>query len=126
VRSVSSNAKRLVRFGVVAVVLALVIGACAAGELKALPLDENGQPDPVHVIGQDIWAARCATCHGSTGNGGTGPKLNEGRVLEKYPELSVQASVIANGVGVRMPAFREKLSVAEIEAVTRYTREVLS
>ena|GEM_PF-114075 len=129
VRSLS-DAGHSFRFAVLVpaltLVLVVVIGACAAGELKALPLDENGEPDPVHVVGQDVWAARCSTCHGSTGNGGTGPKLNDGRIAEKYPELSVQTSIIANGVGGRMPAFRDKLSSDEIEAVARYTREVLS
>jgi len=124
--SVPLNATRVLRLAIVALTIGLLIVACAAGDLKALPLDENGEPDPVHVLGQDIWAARCATCHGSTGNGGSGPKLNEGRVAEKYPEFSVQTSIIANGVGGRMPAFRDKLSADEIEAVAVYTREVLS
>jgi len=111
---------------VVAAVFSLLVAACVSADLKALPLDENGEPDPVHVLGQDIWAARCATCHGSTGNGGTGPKLADGKATEKYPDLAVQTSIIANGVGGRMPSFREKLTPDEIDAVARYTREVLS
>lgn len=114
------------RLAAVLVAVAVAVSSgCAAPDLKALPLDADGNPDPVHVVGQDVWVTRCTTCHGATGNGGAGPKLGDGRVGEKYPEIGVQVSIIANGVGGRMPAWKDRLTREEIEAVTRYTREVL-
>lgn len=103
----------------------LAINACAGDPEFVIPLDADGNPDAVLATGAEIWTARCATCHGRTGNGGTGPRLADGRVTEKYPEFSVQTSIITNGVGGRMPSFAEKLSAEEIDAVARFTREVL-
>lgn len=110
--------------------LALAIGAVAllsgcAGGAPPLPLGADGLPDPELVVGQTVYQGRCATCHGSTGGGGTGKKLSEGEVVARYPDASVQTSVVTNGLGGRMPAFREVLTPEEIEAVVRYTREVL-
>lgn len=110
----------------VAAVTALAAAAsCAADPQFAIPLGPDGAPDPVLTQGAEIWTARCATCHGRTGKGGTGPRLADGRVTEKYPEFNVQTSIITNGVGGRMPSFAEKLTPEDIEAVARFTREVL-
>lgn len=109
--------------------LALIIGAAllsgCAGGAPALPLGADGLPDPELVVGQTVFQGRCATCHGSTGSGGTGKKLSDGEVVARYPDDAVQNSIITNGLGGRMPAFREVLTTEEIEAVVRYTREVL-
>jgi len=103
----------------------LFFGIGCAGPAPELPLGPDGQPDPVLVVGQDVFKGRCSTCHGSSGGGGTGKKLNEGVVVEKYPDPAVQAAIITNGLGGSMPAFREVLTPEQIEAVVRYTREVL-
>ena len=74
--------------------------------------------------GRQIYSSRCARCHGSSGGGGTGPKLGEGAVVAAYPDIADQVELMRNGKN-GMPSFGGALSDAQLEAVARYTREVL-
>ncbi|MEM8705925.1 MAG: cytochrome c [Actinomycetota bacterium] len=109
---------------VVIVVVALTVGACA-GESPEVPLGPDGTPDAELSLGRDVYSRRCANCHGADGGGGTGPKLGEGAVIEAYPDPADQRELIANGRNA-MPSFSGSLSSAQLDAVVRYTREVLS
>ena len=80
----------------------------------------DGQPDPVLSLGRDVYASRCSNCHGSSGGGGTGPRL-AGSVEDSYPDPADQALVVAEGRR-NMPSFGGTLSDDEIDAVVRYTR----
>jgi len=100
----------------------LLLGACASSAPE-VPLGPDGQPDPVLSLGREVFASRCSSCHGSSGGGGTGPRL-AGKAVEKYPDIADQAAVVSDGRN-SMPSFGGTLSAAEIEAVVRYTREVL-
>jgi mono/diheme cytochrome c family protein len=108
---------------VVAVVVVLA-GACA-DDPPEVPAGPDGRPDAELTLGRDVWGAKCDNCHGADGGGGTGPKLDDGRVVERYPDPEDQAQVIRNGRN-GMPSFAGQLSDAEIDAVVRYTREVLN
>ena len=99
--------------------LALAGAACTAAAVEAPAGDAELQ------LGQSVYTRNCASCHGATGAGGRGLKLNEGEVLDKFPAVDDQISVIADGRGT-MPAFGGRLSEEDIAAVTRYTREVLN
>ncbi len=101
-----------------AVVLALTLTACV-GDAPAV----DGS-DPVLVQGRQLYIGNCIGCHGADGGGGTGSKLNEGTVVANYPDIADQIRFVAEGKN-QMPAFAGKLSDAELEAVTRYTREGL-
>ncbi len=81
--------------------------------------------DPALSEGRSIWVAQCASCHGASGGGGRGPKLSEGEVLDRYPEIADQVDLVLNGRGA-MPSYVGRLSEQQIESVVRYTREVLS
>ena len=87
-------------------------------------MGSDGQVDAVLLQGRDIFSTRCATCHGADGGGGQGPKLNDGRVTEVYPDIAAQIAVVTGGRN-GMPSFSNLLGDEEIEAVVRYTREVL-
>ncbi len=76
------------------------------------------------VEGQQIWTRNCASCHGASGNGGSGPAL-AGTVADTYPDIEDQMAVIADGRNA-MPAFGGRLSTEEIQAVARYSRQVLT
>ena len=104
------------------VVVTLVAG-CAA-DTPALPLGPDGNPDPVLVVGRDVWSQHCASCHGGGGGGDSGPKLSGGTVLEAFPDPADEVQLILDGKG-SMPGFAGKLSESQLEAVVRYTREVL-
>lgn len=100
--------------------IALALAGCVSEASPAVPDD-----DPVLVQGREVYITSCANCHGTAGAGGRGSKLDDGRVTELYPYPADQVSVVTAGVRA-MPAFEAKLAPDEIEAVVRYTREILS
>jgi cytochrome c oxidase cbb3-type subunit 3 len=75
--------------------------------------------------GKAIYAAQCQMCHGADGSGGT----PAGRAIGVAPfsrfQLSAAAmtTVILNGQG-RMPAYRVKLTPAQITAVVQYIQQL--
>lgn len=99
--------------------LVVLAGACSRG---TTPVVLDG--DPELVAGRDIFIRNCTNCHGAAGNGGRGPRLSEGRVIENYPDVLDQIEIVADGKS-GMPAFSGRLDAAEIEQVVRFTREVL-
>lgn len=80
--------------------------------------------DPVLSLGRDVYAKRCASCHGQNGGGGFGPALGDGRVVEAIPDEAEHRRVVVEG-RAGMPAWGEQLSKEEIAAVVRYERELL-
>ena len=73
-------------------------------------------------VGSEIFAARCAQCHGARAEGGTGPTLIAGEAASlSLPELIHKIEKGRPFYG--MPAFRfgsRKLTPAQIDAVARY------
>ncbi len=98
----------------------LLLVGCAGEDV---PEVTNG--DPVLIAGRDIYTRSCASCHGAQGGGGRGRQINNGVLLLEYPDVDDQISLVAVGRN-QMPGFAGRLSDEEIEAVVRYTREVLS
>lgn len=106
-----------------ALALATVLGLSVLGACSS---DTPSTPsDPVLAQGQDVYNRQCAQCHGVTGGGGVGPAI-AGVLEERYPDIAEHIAIIENGrSGTNMPAFKDRLSAEEIEAVARYEREVL-
>jgi mono/diheme cytochrome c family protein len=100
--------------------LTLLAAGCATG--GGSDVDLSG--DPELQTGRDVYNANCARCHGPEGGGGVGPKLNDGLMEARFPDIEDQIAVIANGFGT-MPAWDGTLTDEEILAVARYEREVL-
>ncbi len=100
--------------------IALVVAACGG---TAPEVDEGA--DPALFEGRSIWVGQCASCHGASGGGGRGPKLSDGQVLDRYPEIDDQIQIVLEGRGA-MPAYAGRLSADEVESVVRYTREILA
>jgi mono/diheme cytochrome c family protein len=101
--------------------------------IVALLLLSQPMPPPapvtnVHPPGQ-IWEERCIRCHGADGRGRT----KQGRKL-KTPDMTLPKwqshlsdekiiQAITDGVPKRkMPAFKQKLSKEEIQALVPYIR----
>lgn len=103
--------------------LVVVLGAACSSDPPEVPLGPDGEPDQELARGRDVYGARCSNCHGSSGGGGTGPRL-AGTVVETYPDPADQATVIREGRN-NMPSFGGTLTDEAIDAVVRYTREVL-
>ncbi len=107
-----------------ALVAGLLLASCASA--TGVPLGPDGQPDAVLQQGLDIYVAQCAQCHGRQGQGGRGKKLDAGRALERYPQMTDMVDVVVEGLNAGMPAFADRLDEAEVTAVVRYVREVLN
>ena len=106
------------------VCILILLGAACATDSPEAPLGSDGQADSVLAAGREIYSSRCARCHGSSGGGGTGPKLDAGAVVGAYPDIADQIQIISAGKN-GMPSFAGALSDDQLEAVARYTREVL-
>jgi len=101
-------------------VLAVLGASCASP--PQVPGADDGSADPALVRGREIWGKACASCHGSDGSGGRGPSLVSVEI--RYPVLADQVKVVTDGQG-SMPGFSGRYDPEELEAVVRYTREVL-
>lgn len=100
--------------------IAFLGASCTAP--PAVPGADDGSADPALVQGRDIWGKACASCHASDGSGGRGPSLVS--VELRFPVLADQITVVTDGQG-SMPGFGGRYDPEELEAVVRYTREVL-
>jgi mono/diheme cytochrome c family protein len=101
-----------------------------------------GPADPELAMGQQVYAANCASCHGSSGEGGTGRPL--GDVMKAFPnkadqilwvhlgspepgtpygDPSLNRKAGQGGYTTKMPGFKGVLTDAQIAAVVRYERE---
>jgi mono/diheme cytochrome c family protein len=103
------------RTAILVATLALA-GACSSGS------SNEASGDPELDRGRDVYSTNCARCHGPDGGGGVGPKLNDGLMETRFPDIEDQIAVITNGMGA-MPAWEGTLDPDEIQAVARYTRE---
>ena len=104
-----------------ALVVLLLASACA-GAPPPVPGADTGSADPVLVLGRDVWGRSCASCHAPDGSGGRGPSMQA--VEDRFADIQDQLTVVEDGRG-GMPGFRGRYTTVEIEAVVRYTREVL-
>ncbi len=98
------------------VIAALAVPACGGGG-GGTRVDETSS-------GRELFVALCARCHGRNGEGGVGPQLSDGRVLERFPDEADQIAFVRRGRGA-MPAFGRQLGPRQIERVVRYTRTEL-
>ena len=90
---------------------------------------QNMAKDEV-ASGGDIYSAKCARCHKENGTGGKvvidGKTLKADNLTASHSKKHSDADLIdtvTNGVTDEgMPAFKDKLSAAEIESVIKYVR----
>lgn len=79
--------------------------------------------------GRDIFASRCATCHGDNATGGqTAPTLNSKQFLEAASDPVIR-NIVSSGIpGTAMPTwsidFGGALTQQQIEAVVSYLRSL--
>ena len=104
------------------VFLCLVAGSSCAGEPPEVPRSADGTADSVLMVGRQIWSRACSSCHAPDGSGGRGPSVHF--VEDRYPSIDDQLNLVSKGRG-SMPGFGGRYTNEELEAVVRYTREVL-
>ncbi len=95
-----------------------------SGEAAETPADSAG-PAADMALGQSVFEANCAVCHGQNGEGGVGPQLGGGAAVANFPDPADQIAVVTDGRAA-MPAWGSSLSEEEIAAVVAYEREGLS
>ena len=76
--------------------------------------------------GADIFKAKCAMCHGADGSASTGMGKTMGLKPLSSPDVQKMSdadltALISNGKG-KMPAYKGKLSDADISAVVKYVK----
>ncbi|MFN7997580.1 MAG: PQQ-binding-like beta-propeller repeat protein [Bryobacteraceae bacterium] len=77
---------------------------------------------PATRSGQELFTLRCAVCHGSTGEGASGPGLTNPLWQASVADQEL-ANTVRNGVrGTAMPAFGARLRPAEVQAVVKHLR----
>ena len=101
----------------------------------ALLLAQASLPSPAPAAGtpvpiREVYERRCAACHGTDGKGKTkrGRKLKaEDFSKRRWQEETTDEEIIkvvTNGIQKKkMPAFRDKLSEKEIQALVPYLRD---
>lgn len=105
----------------------------ATGELADIPAAWASGPErkKLEQLGQRVYAAHCAACHGLDGRGGTPAAKAEGMPAivpfsdDKYAPagLAQLYRSIAKGQG-NMPAYGDKLSIREIWAAALHVRRL--
>jgi putative heme-binding domain-containing protein len=78
-------------------------------------------PVPNTAAGKRIFDAQCAWCHGTDGDGGTGPNLH-GRLRHATTYASI-VEIVVNGIpGTEMPSFRLGLTDQSTRQVAAYVQ----
>ena len=81
-------------------------------------------PEEVLALGERLFTTTCAVCHGDSGSGGAGPALNSQQVLTRNTDEQLQNTIINGGrrPNAAMPAFGDRLTSVEIDALVAYLR----
>lgn len=106
----------------------------APGDAVDFELERSGQGLTVTKImksggneladGASVFKANCAKCHGNDGSGSEkGISFLEGHALDHSRDDFLKR--VKEGKEDKMPAFGEKLSEKEVEAVVTYVRDVI-
>ena len=91
----------------------------AAGVLGLVLVAMACAPDPSDAVtGPEIYEAACISCHGPSGGGGSGPRLNDGNTAAKY-DADAMVGIINEGVGLMLPN-NGRLTQAQIDTVVAY------
>lgn len=107
--------------------------AAATGELSDIPAvwASGAERKKLELLGQRVYAAHCAACHGIVGQGGTPVAKAEGMPAivpftdDKYAHAGLAQIYrsIARGQG-NMPAYGGKLSIREIWTAALHVRRL--
>jgi mono/diheme cytochrome c family protein len=86
----------------------------------AFALPAQAEEDAAVLAGEKLFATHCSSCHGVAGRGAAGPNLRDEATVHGNGYYDI-FDVILNGVKNKpMEAWRDRLSVAEIEQICAY------
>ncbi|MGB9641310.1 MAG: c-type cytochrome [Anaerolineales bacterium] len=136
----SAELERIIRTGVAGTLMAGWENKLNNDDVSALvalitqwdqiPQDAIPAPDkPVAVtqeslaLGSDLYAQNCSRCHGADGQGTRrAPSLNVKGYLETTNDAALQQIITLGVPGTAMPAWGDRLSDAEIQAIVGFIR----
>ncbi|MCB2224391.1 MAG: c-type cytochrome [Actinobacteria bacterium] len=105
--------------------LAALIGRWDEVPAGAVPPPANDVPvtEESLALGESLYQANCAQCHGTDGQGTRMiPPLNEQAFLADTPDLAITQIVTQGVPGTPMPAWGDRMTAAEIQAIVGYVR----
>ncbi len=81
-------------------------------------------PEEVLALGERIFNTTCAACHGENGTGGMGPAINSQQFLGRHSDEQIRDAILYGGrrPNSSMPAFGDRLTSVEVEALVRFIR----
>lgn len=100
---------------VACILVAVIVGSGGSDETP------NSNSGPIDA--EALYAQHCANCHAIDGSGAIGPKLADGRVVRRFPDIDDQIALITAGSNA-MPPFDDSLSDDEIRAIAEYARSL--
>jgi len=76
------------------------------------------------ATGQTLYTQNCSRCHGTDGQGTRrAPALNVQTFFDKVTSDAAMIQIVSSGVpGTAMPAWGDRLSMSEIDAIVAYVR----
>ena len=102
--------------------IAGIIAGCSSGADNTAPQapaasapSAGGATATTSADGSTLFAQNCAGCHGQNGANGKAPVLAGKKIAE-----SEVVATVTNGKGRRMPAFGNRLSKDQIDAIGKY------
>ena len=127
----------------VLIIAALALAACSGGgpaannaapsnaTITVMTPDPNATPPPETLAtGKKLYQTNCAACHKENGTGGKmeieGKSINPDDLtsakIKAFPDDKIYGYIYKGIEDEGMPAFKDKLSEAEIREVVRYLR----
>lgn len=111
---------------VLMLVLVLAFPAYKAVESTRRSDALTAQESALIASGHQIWSLNCASCHGTSGEGGSAPALNSQEFLSSVTDEQMRG-IIAGGIpGTEMPAwwngYGGPLTDQQLQAVVTYIR----
>lgn len=85
------------------------------------PVDGESTGDPVN--GETVFAEKCVACHGSAGEGGVGPALNDPAKLTEFDDDWYTQVIIEGRPAQGMPTWGTVLSPQDIADVVAFIRQ---
>jgi mono/diheme cytochrome c family protein len=117
--------RRLIVAVALATMLSVLVVACGGdgGESTSSGTKPRATQAPTTqasvTAGRDVFVANCAACHGQNAEGGLGPRLAGGAVVQKYPSAADQVAFVEGHPFLR---FGDRLTPEQIRDVVEYTR----
>jgi cytochrome c oxidase cbb3-type subunit 3 len=97
----------------------LASGAASASAQPARPAATSSDV----AAGKRVFDAQCAWCHGTDGDGGTGPNLHG--TLAHATDLKSIVDIVTNGIaGTEMPSFRAPLTERAVRQAAAYVQSL--